>query len=175
MILDEPTNHLDIESRESLVFALAAYEGAVILVSHDPHLVNAVADTLWLVKDGQVNVYHEDLNAYKKLLLSERGLADKSEKPKKVKKKRLSHGEQRKILTPYQLEVTKCEERLNKIMDIKEKIDKALADPDIYTNKNPEKFENLSKKRAEAEEAIIKAETLWVSAEENLEKARLNL
>ncbi|MDA9301738.1 ATP-binding cassette domain-containing protein [Amylibacter sp.] len=175
LILDEPTNHLDIESRESLVFALAAYEGAVILVSHDPHLVNAVADTLWLVKDGQVNVYHEDLNAYKKLLLSERGLADKSEKPKKVKKKRLSHGEQRKILTPYQLEVTKCEERLNKIMDIKEKIDKALADPDIYTNKNPEKFENLSKKRAEAEEAIIKAETLWVSAEENLEKARLNI
>jgi len=175
LILDEPTNHLDIESRESLVFALAAYEGAVILVSHDPHLVNAVADTLWLVKDGQVNVYYEDLNAYKKLLLSERGLADKSEKPKKVKKKRLSHGEQRKILTPYQLEVTKCEERLNKIMDIKEKIDKALADPDIYTNKNPEKFENLSKKRAEAEEAITKAETLWVSAEENLEKARLNL
>ena len=175
LILDEPTNHLDIESRESLVFALAAYEGAVILVSHDPHLVNAVADTLWLVKDGQVNVYYEDLNAYKKLLLSERGLADKSEKPKKVKKKRLSHGEQRKILTPYQLEVTKCEERLNKIMDIKEKIDKALADPDIYTSKNPEKFENLSKKRAEAEEAIIKAETLWVSAEENLEKARLNL
>lgn len=175
LILDEPTNHLDIESRESLVFALAAYEGAVILVSHDPHLVNAVADTLWLVKDGQVNVYYEDLNAYKKLLLSERGLADKSEKPKKVKKKRLSHGEQRKILTPYQLEVTKCEERLNKIMDIKVKIDKALADPDIYTNKNPEKFENLSKKRAEAEEAIIKAETLWVSAEENLEKARLNL
>ena len=175
LILDEPTNHLDIESRESLVFALAAYEGAVILVSHDPHLVNAVADTLWLVKDGQVNVYYEDLNAYKKLLLSERGLADKSEKPKKVKKKRLSHGEQRKILTPYQLEVTKCEERLNKIMDIKEKIDKALADPDIYTNKNPEKFENLSKKRAEAEEAIIKAETLWVSAEEDLEKARLNI
>ena len=175
LILDEPTNHLDIESRESLVFALAAYEGAVILVSHDPHLVNAVADTLWLVKDGQVNVYYDDLNAYKKLLLSERGLADKSEKPKKVKKKRLSHGEQRKILTPYQLEVTKCEERLNKIMDIKEKIDKALADPDIYTNKNPEKFENLSKKRAEAEEAIIKAETLWVSAEENLEKARLNI
>jgi ATP-binding cassette subfamily F protein 3 len=175
LILDEPTNHLDIESRESLVFALAAYEGAVILVSHDPHLVNAVADTLWLVKDGQVNVYYEDLNAYKKLLLSERGLADKSEKPKKVKKKRLSHGEQRKILTPYQLEVTKCEERLNKIMDIKEKIDKALADPDIYTNKNPEKFENLSKKRAEAEEAIIKAETLWVLAEENLEKARLNI
>ena len=175
LILDEPTNHLDIESRESLVFALAAYEGAVILVSHDPHLVNAVADTLWLVKDGQVNVFYEDLNEYKKLLLSERGLADKSEKPKKIKKKRLSHGERRKILAPFQLEVTNCEERLNKILIIKEKIDKALADPNIYTNSNPEKFESLSKKRAEADEAITKAEALWLSAEEKLEKARLQI
>ncbi|MGI9348861.1 MAG: ATP-binding cassette domain-containing protein [Amylibacter sp.] len=172
LILDEPTNHLDIESRESLVFALAAYEGAVILVSHDPHLVNAVADTLWLVKDGQVNVFYEDLNAYKKLLLSERGLADKSEKPKKIKKKRISHGERRKILSPYQLEVTKCEERLNKILTIKEKIDEALANPDIYTNSDPEKFESLSKKRAEVDDAIIKAEALWLTAEENLDKAR---
>ena len=172
LILDEPTNHLDIESRESLVFALAAYEGAVILVSHDPHLVNAVADTLWLVKDGQVNVFYEDLNEYKKLLLSERGLADKSEKPKKVKKKRISHGERRKILSPYQLEVTKCEERLNKILSIKEKIDEALANPDIYTNSDPEKFESLSKKRAEVDDAIIKAEALWLTAEENLDKAR---
>ena len=172
LILDEPTNHLDIESRESLVFALAAYEGAVILVSHDPHLVNAVADTLWLVKDGQVNVFYEDLNAYKKLLLSERGLADKSEKPKKIKKKRISHGERRKILSPYQLEVTKCEERLNKILTIKEKIDEALANPDIYTNSDPEKFESLSKKRAEVDDAIIKAEAPWLTAEENLDKAR---
>jgi len=172
LILDEPTNHLDIESRESLVFALAAYEGAVILVSHDPHLVNAVADTLWLVKDGQVNVFYEDLNAYKKLLLSERGLADKSEKPKKIKKKRISHGERRKILSPYQLEVTKCEERLNKILTIKEKIDEALANPDIYTNSDPEKFESLSKKRAEVDDAIVKAEALWLTAEENLDKAR---
>ena len=172
LILDEPTNHLDIESRESLVFALAAYEGAVILVSHHPHLVNAVADTLWLVKDGQVNVFYEDLNEYKKLLLSERGLADKSEKPKKVKKKRISHGERRKILSPYQLEVTKCEERLNKILTIKEKIDEALANPDIYTNSDPEKFEGLSKKRAEVDDAIIKAEALWLTAEENLDKAR---
>ena len=172
LILDEQTNHLDIESRESLVFALAAYEGAVILVSHDPHLVNAVADTLWLVKDWQVNVFYEDLNEYKKLLLSERGLADKSEKPKKIKKKRISHGERRKILSPYQLEVTKCEERLNKILTIKEKIDEALANPDIYTNSDPEKFEGLSKKRAEVDDAIIKAEALWLTAEENLDKAR---
>jgi ATP-binding cassette subfamily F protein 3 len=175
LILDEPTNHLDIESREALVFALAAYEGAVILVSHDPHLVNAVADTLWLVKDGQVNVFTEDLEAYKKLLLSERGLADRAEKPKKVKKKRLSHGEQRRILAPFRAEITKCEDRLSKILEIKEKIDIALADPDIYTHAEPDRFEGLSKKRAEAEDAIKKAESLWMKAEEDLEKARAGL
>ena len=175
LILDEPTNHLDIESREALVFALAAYEGAVILVSHDPHLVNAVADTLWLVKDGQVNVFTEDLEAYKKLLLAERGMADRSEKVKKVKKKRLSHGEQRKILAPFKAEVTKCEERLTKINEIKEKIDQALADPEIYTHSEPDRFESLSKKRAEADEAIQKAENLWMKAEEELEKARASL
>lgn len=175
LILDEPTNHLDIESRESLVFALAAYEGAVILVSHDPHLVNAVADTLWLVKDGEVNVFTDDLEAYKKLLLAERGMADRTEKVKKVKKKRLSHGEQRKILAPFKAEVTKCEERLSKINEIKEKIDLALADPEIYTHPEPDRFESLSKKRAEAEEAIQKAESLWMQAEEDLEKARTSL
>jgi ATP-binding cassette subfamily F protein 3 len=175
LILDEPTNHLDIESREALVFALAAYEGAVILVSHDPHLVNAVADTLWLVKDGEVNVFNEDLEAYKKLLLAERGVADRSEKVKKVKKKRLSHGEQRKILAPFKAEVTKCEERLSKINEIKEKIDLALADPEIYTHSEPNRFESLSKKRAEAEEAIQKAESLWMQAEEDLEMARSRL
>jgi len=175
LILDEPTNHLDIESREALVFALAAYEGAVILVSHDPHLVNAVADTLWLVKDGQVGVFTEDLEAYKKMLLSERGVADRAEKPKKVKKKRLSHGEQRKILAPFKAEVTKCEERVAKILEIKEKIDEALADPDIYTHSDPNRFESLSKKRAEAEDAIQKAESLWMKAEDDLEKARAGL
>ena len=145
------------------------------MVSHDPHLINAVADTLWLVKDGEVNVYNEDLDAYKKLLLSERGVADRTEKPKKIKKKRLSHSEKRKILAPYLAEVAKCEERLNKIIEIKSKIDKALADPKIYTNSSPDQFENLSKKRAEAEAAIAKAEALWLTAEEKLETSRTNL
>ena len=147
----------------------------MILVSHDPHLVNAIADTLWLVKDGEVNVFTEDLDAYKKILLAERGVADRSEKPKKVKKKRLSHGEKRKLLAPYTVEVTKCEERLTKILEIKDKIEAALADPDIYTDSDPNRFESLSKKRAEALDAVQKAESLWMKAEEDLEAARAGL
>ncbi|GLQ34134.1 glycosyl transferase family 1 [Amylibacter marinus] len=173
LILDEPTNHLDIESREALVFALAAYSGAVILVSHDPHLVNAIADTLWLVKDGAVNVYHEDLEAYKTLLLAERGAADRQAKPgKKVKKKRLSNSERKKVLAPYLAEVEKSEERLNKILIIQGKIDEALADPEIYAHADSSRVEELSAKSAEAKQAVAKAEALWMEAEEALDKKR---
>ena len=70
LILDEPTNHLDIESREALVLALNQFQGAVILVSHDSHLVEMVADRLWLVQDGEVNSFHGDMDEYKKMLLS---------------------------------------------------------------------------------------------------------
>ena len=63
-ILDEPTNHLDIDSRESLIHALNDFPGAVILISHDRHLIEATADRLWLVKDGAVNPYDGDLEDY---------------------------------------------------------------------------------------------------------------
>ena len=73
LILDEPTNHLDIGGREALVHALNDYQGAVILVSHDPHLVETVADTLWIVRDGRVSLFEGDMDDYKRLLLSQRG------------------------------------------------------------------------------------------------------
>ena len=69
LILDEPTNHLDIESRESLVHAINDYTGSVIIVSHDVHLVEMVADRLWLVKDGRVSNYESDIEDYRKKLL----------------------------------------------------------------------------------------------------------
>ena len=70
LILDEPTNHLDIESREALVEALTRYSGAVILVSHDMHLLSMVADRLWLVSNGTVEPYEDDLEEYRKMLLT---------------------------------------------------------------------------------------------------------
>src|SRR5690606_12070023 len=73
LILDEPTNHLDVDSREALIQALNTYEGAVILISHDRHLVDACADRLWLVKGGTVRSYAGDIDAYRAELLAERG------------------------------------------------------------------------------------------------------
>ena len=69
LILDEPTNHLDIDSREALVHALADYSGAVILISHDRHLIEASADRLWLVADGTVTPYPNDIDDYRRLVL----------------------------------------------------------------------------------------------------------
>ena len=72
LILDEPTTHLDIESREALVLALNDYTGAVILVSHDSHLVEMIADQLWLIQNNKVTSFDGDMKDYKKLLLSSR-------------------------------------------------------------------------------------------------------
>src|SRR3546814_16759467 len=71
LILDEPTNHLDIDSRQALIQALSEFEGAVILVSHDPHLVELAADRLWLVADGTVSAYDGDMDDYRKLLMEQ--------------------------------------------------------------------------------------------------------
>ena len=73
LILDEPTNHLDVDSREALVHALAEYEGAVILISHDRHLIEACADRLWVVRGGTVRSYDGDMDSYRAELLAERG------------------------------------------------------------------------------------------------------
>ena len=166
LILDEPTNHLDIESREALVEALTAYSGAVVLVSHDMHLLSLVADRLWLVKGGRVTPYEDDLDTYRSQLLSGDKPTPKapSDKPK-VKK--VSRDE----ILALRAEVRKCEDRLEKLMEMHEKLSAKLADPELYSDKNIADLEVWNKKFAEVEEAMSRAETLWVTAQENLDTA----
>lgn len=166
LILDEPTNHLDIESREALVEALTAYSGAVILVSHDMHLLTLVADRLWLVKDGTVKPYEEDLQAYRKLLLT----ADKpvSSKPKaKPAPKRASRDD----ILALRAEVRKSEQRVEKLNDMADKLAKKLADPTLYEDEKLGEMEVWQKKYAEVRDAQDRAEDLWMKALEKLEKA----
>ena len=176
VILDEPTNHLDIESREALALALGEYQGAVILVSHDPHLINAIADQLWLVKGGTVKPYNEDLDAYKTMLLAERGgggaASEAKKKAKGPKQKRLSNSERRKLTQPLREEVTKCEERIEKLEAMKLKISERMADPDFYTSQSTSKVEELTMKHGEIMQAIEKAENLWEKASEALDTAK---
>jgi ATP-binding cassette subfamily F protein 3 len=117
LILDEPTNHLDIESREALVEALTEYSGAVILVSHDMHLLGLVADRLWLVKGGAVTPYEGDLESYRAELLAGDEPAKPAEKPKD-KAPRPS----REALLALRAEVRKCEERLAKLNGMRDQL-----------------------------------------------------
>ena len=165
LILDEPTNHLDIESREALVEALTAYSGAVILISHDMHLLSMVADRLWLVKDGSVRVWEEDLQAYRKDLLTK----DVPDKPKKAKNapKRAS----RDAVLAMRADVRKCEERVKKLNEMRDKLAKKLADPALYDEDAGNQAEPWQRKYAEVMNALDRADDMWMKALEKLEKA----
>lgn len=164
LILDEPTNHLDIESREALVDALTEYSGAVILVSHDMHLLGLVADRLWLVKGGAVTPYTEDLEAYRRQLLAGEDEVKVVAKPVEKKPK-----PSRDEMLALKAEVRKCEERLGKLNDMRDKLAKKLADPQLYEDGRKGELETWNKKYAEVMDALDKAEGLWLAAQEKLE------
>ncbi len=164
LILDEPTNHLDIESREGLMEALTAYSGAVVLVSHDMHLLSLVADRLWLVKDGRVAPYEDDLEAYRKMLLA----TDKTaEKPTKAKPARPPAS--RDEVLALKAEVRKCEARVAKLNEMRDKLAKKLASPALYEDGKQGEAEVWQRKYAEVMEGLDRAEELWLAALEKLE------
>ncbi|MGB0540523.1 MAG: ABC-F family ATP-binding cassette domain-containing protein [Paracoccaceae bacterium] len=166
LILDEPTNHLDIESREALVEALTAYSGAVILVSHDMHLLELVADRLWLVNNGRVTPYEEDLESYRKQLLS----VDKPAKKIAIKAERPKPTSREKILS-LRSDVRKSEARLEKLNEMRDKLAIKLADSALYDDTRIGELTTWNKKYAEVMEALERAEALWVAAQEKLELA----
>ncbi len=167
LILDEPTNHLDIESREALVEALTAYTGAVILVSHDMHLLSLVADRLWLVKGGRVKPFDGDLEAYRQMLLGGNGEEKTTSRPKAEKPKRPS----RDAILAMRQEVRKCEERVEKLQGMRDRISTKLADPELYDDARADDMAEWQKKYAEVMNGLDRAEALWLSALEKLEKA----
>ncbi len=165
LILDEPTNHLDIESREALVEALTAYTGAIILVSHDMHLLSLVADRLWLVKGGTVTPYEGDLESYRAMLLAPPDNVKKASQRTVKKKEKPS----REAILKLRQEVRSCESRVEKLMEMEGKVASKLADPDIY--EDPGTLATWQRKYAEIEDGIARAETLWEAALARLEKA----
>ena len=162
LILDEPTNHLDMESREALVEALTDYSGAVILVSHDMHLLSLVADRLWLVNEGRVTPYEHDLEAYRRMLLSEP--EPKAEKPK-AKPKSVSKAD----IAELRQAVSTAEARVDKLMALRERLAQKLADPAIYEANRIKEAEEWQKKFAEVEDGLERAETLWMKAVDRVE------
>ena len=174
LILDEPTNHLDIESREALVLALNQFQGAVILVSHDSHLVEMVADRLWLVQDGEVNAYNGDMNEYKKMLLS--GKPAKAEKKSK-KVNLIDSDNELSIETVAQVQnvkkkrnmslvkrlISDCEKNILQLEKDKSRIEKKMNDPDFYSGENINIAKKASKRHAELILSIENEEKTWSS------------
>ena len=164
LILDEPTNHLDMESREALIEALAGYSGAVVLVSHDMHLLSHVADRLWLVKDGRVAPYEEDLDAYRRMLLDQ-------PPPKAEKAKSQENKPSRATIAELRQAVSTAEARVEKMAELRERLAAKLADPAMYEAARMGEAEGWQRKFSEVEDGLERAEALWLKALERLEAA----
>jgi ATP-binding cassette subfamily F protein 3 len=174
LILDEPTNHLDMETRESLVAALAEYSGAVVLVSHDWHLVELVADRLWLVEDGTVQAFDGDLDAYRRRLDSRQVTGDEpANRSGERAPRRLGRQEavqHRQALEPLRRESQRAATAAARLAAEQQALDQKLAAPNGFTGAGASLAEAL-KRRADLARQIAEVEAQWLAAEEAIERA----
>lgn len=173
LILDEPTNHLDMDARAALIDAINSYEGAVILIAHDRHLIESCVDRLWLCADGGIEPYDGDMEDYRLLVT---GKAPKEERGRtrtvidEKTGRRRDAAAQREAIKPLKLDVRKWEKEAERLRGILATIDKGLATPGLY-EKDPKTATDLQIKRAKAVGLIEAAETKWLYAMEKLEAA----
>jgi ATP-binding cassette, subfamily F, member 3 len=173
IILDEPTNHLDIDSRAALAEAINEFPGAVIMVSHDRYLIEACADQLWVVADHAVTSYDGDLDDYRRMVLSSRGMRTNSrdrggnERGNGRDKPQRARNEKR---VPLKQKISEAEAEIARINGIISKIDTALALPDLF-KRDPKQATQLTKARAGAESALLRAEEEWLAASSQYDDA----
>ncbi|HBO58625.1 MAG TPA: glycosyl transferase family 1 [Alphaproteobacteria bacterium] len=169
LLLDEPTNHLDIDARDALVEAVNGYRGAVILITHDPNLIELTADRLWLIDGGRCKAYDGDLNDYRALLAEKAkvqaaGNTPKADTPAVSRKdERREAAEKRQQLAPIRKKVKELEARLEKLNDQRDQIMQLLEDPTMYMiGLNGQKVRNLQITLAQLDAEIEAAENDWL-------------
>lgn len=170
LILDEPTNHLDIEARAALIEAINDFPGAVILVSHDRHLLEACAERLWLVGGGTVKPYDGDLDQYRREVLSKASGERMTSEGRKDKAEAKKDQARRVPLGPLKKKIRELEGRVEKLEQEIAAIDLKLAEPDLHAKK-PFDAARFAKARAEAAEALGAAEEEWLSVSAEFEAA----
>ncbi|MDE0800402.1 MAG: ABC-F family ATP-binding cassette domain-containing protein [Rhodospirillaceae bacterium] len=186
LLLDEPTNHLDVDAREALVQALNAYSGAVIIVSHDRHLLELTADRLVYVADGTATEFSGTLDDYQDLVIGrgkgngKRGLSASSkgdsgaEKPMNKKDQRRLAAQKRDQTKSLRRDVSEAEAKMTKLSERRKAIDQALFKPDGAAAEFQNKpTPDLMKVRADVERDLSNAEARWLKASEALEKANV--
>ncbi len=178
LLLDEPTNHLDVDAREALIQALNAYDGAVILVSHDAHLLELVCDRLWQVADHNCTPFDGDLGDYRKLLLDQRREKRRDQKtdtpsdsPKTNRKlQRQERAAQRAETADLRKSVKNAEKRMERLARQRDEIETRLGDPEIYEGATAKLLE-LQLKLGEIKSELAETEERWLEMVGNLEKA----
>ena len=184
LLLDEPTNHLDMEMRHALTLALQAFDGAMLLVSHDRALIRDTTDELWLVADGRLQVYDDDLDSYTRWLAQFRqqqaSAADPSTSeaaaPKlDAKAQRRLAAEQRQRLAPLKKAADRLEQQLDKAQQEMAGIETELADNDVYSDSQRERLKALLGRQADCRQRIEELELQWLEAHEALEGLQAQL
>ena len=173
LILDEPTNHLDIEAREALVEAINDFPGAVVLVSHDWHLLELIADRLWLVEAGTARPFEGDLEDYERQVLDGRGSANgtRSSEPQSCSRRaaRRLAAERRRELEPLRQAARRAEDKIMRLSKEREALDRLLAEPPGPRDSGLA-LTAAFKRRAELVRLIERAESEWLAAEESIER-----
>jgi len=173
LVLDEPANHLDIDSRAELIRSLNNYEGAVVVISHDRNLLEAVVDRLWLVDSGKVEPFEGSLDDYRVLQL-EKTRPEKKQKPKEEnsrKRNRQDRARALKDIAPLKKKAESLERQVTEAQEKLTKIDTRLASEDLFTT-NPEEAVRLGQDRAKTSALIESLEMQWLLAVEAYETAR---
>ena len=178
LVLDEPTNHLDMETREALTVALSSYEGAVLLVSHDRHLLRASCDELWLVRDGKLSEFDGDLDEYAEIVLKDKKARNAAPEdsgapaPVNRKEQRRNEAQERARISalskPLKKELSKIEKELDLANKEKSALDLKLADTDFYQGNQDEVAEAL-KRHGELSSKIDELEGRWLEISEELQ------
>jgi ATP-binding cassette subfamily F protein 3 len=182
LLLDEPTNHLDLEMRHALTTALQEFEGAMIIVSHDRHLLRTVSDTLLLVADGKISPFDGDLDDYRQWVKeqsqsqNQKGeaadkAAGKTPGPAAINKKQLRQdaAERRRQLQPQRNKVKKLEQQMEKLNEDKNRLEAQLADNSLYSDENRDKLKQLLEQQSTVTQQLQDVEEQWLEASEVLE------
>ena len=175
LLLDEPTNHLDLEMRHALSIALQDFQGALVVVSHDRHLLRSVTDQLLLVADQKVQIFDGDLDDYRQWLSEQKKTEEKPNlAPIPIvskKDQRKQEADRRQRHKPLFDALKKAEQAVEKYHQEQRQLEQQLADPALYDDNQKDRLKQLLERKTQVDKALAEAEINWLEAEERLEAA----
>ncbi len=185
LLMDEPTNHLDLEMRHALTIAFQNYQGAILLVSHDRHLIRTVTDQLWLVHRGSVKSFQDDIDGYMRWTKEDKAIPasiaqsaypDGSNPPSLTKKARRQQSARlREQVKPLTQALRKLELEMERIAESVKELDKVLSEPETYESESTASLAALMREKSNLEKNMEAKELKWLEASEQLEKVNAEL